>query len=79
MESPETNQTQEARQVSVPSKELLVILSTLQLASSRGAFRPEEFVEIGNAYQALYQFLVGVGVITPPQPAPDVTPGTASG
>ena len=70
---------QETRQISVPSKELLVILSSLQLASTRGAFRPEEFVEIGTAYQALYQFLVGVGVINKPQPEPDVTPGTASG
>jgi hypothetical protein len=71
MESPEINQTQEDRQISVPSKELVVILSTLQLASRRGVFRPEEFVEIGNAYQALYQFLVDIGVITPSNTASD--------
>lgn len=58
--------TTESKQVQVPSKELLTILSSMQLASSRGAFRPEEFTEIGSAYQALYAFLVDLNVITPP-------------
>lgn len=62
-------ETQPTKQVNVPSKDLLVILSSLQLASSRGAFRPEEFVEIGTAYQSLYQFLMELGVVAPPQPA----------
>lgn len=53
----------ESKQVQVPSKELLTILSSMQLASSRGAFRPEEFTEIGSAYQALYAFLVDLNVI----------------
>lgn len=64
-----TQDTQQT-QVVVPSKELLTILSTLQIASSRGAFRPEEFVEIGSAYQKLYEFLVDLKVITPPSSAP---------
>jgi hypothetical protein len=55
----------ESKQVQVPSKELLTILSSMQLASSRGAFRPEEFTEIGSAYQALYAFLVDLNVIAP--------------
>lgn len=58
-----------SKQIQVPAKELLTILSSMQLASSRGAFRPEEFVEIGDAYQKLYAFLVDLNVITPPQPA----------
>jgi len=57
--------TTESKQVQVPSKELLTILSSMQLASSRGAFRPEEFTEIGSAYQALYAFLVDLNVIAP--------------
>lgn len=57
------------QQIVVPSKELLTILSTLQIASSRGAFRPEEFVEIGSAYQKIYEFLVELKVITAPNPA----------
>jgi hypothetical protein len=60
------NQT---RQVQVPSKSLLTALSSLQLASSRGAFRPEEFVEIGTAYQELYAFLTDLGVLAPPKAA----------
>ncbi len=64
-----TQDTQQT-QVVVPSKELLTILSTLQIASSRGAFRPEEFVEIGSAYQKLYEFLVSLKVITPQSSAP---------
>jgi hypothetical protein len=60
--------TDETKSVQVPSKELLTILSSIQLASSRGAFRPEEFTEIGSAYQALYAFLVELNVISPPTP-----------
>jgi len=60
--------TDETKSVQVPSKELLTILSSIQLASSRGAFRPEEFTEIGSAYQALYSFLVELNVISPPTP-----------
>jgi hypothetical protein len=63
----------ESKQVQVPSKELLTILSSMQLASSRGAFRPEEFTEIGSAYQALYAFLVDLNVIAP-APAATETP-----
>lgn len=73
------NQDTQAKQVSVPSKELLTILSVIQLASNRGAFKPEEFVEIGAAYQSLYQFLADIGVIAPPASNSEQTPGTASG
>lgn len=75
------NQESQARQISVPSKELISILGALQLASTRGAYRPEEFVEIGSAYQSLYQFLTDIGAIAPPTPAtePAQQPGTASG
>jgi hypothetical protein len=62
-----TTDNQETKQIVVPSKELLTALSSIQLASSRGAYRPEEFTEIGTAYQKLYQFLVDLNVITPPQ------------
>lgn len=54
------------KEVQIPAQELLTLLSLIQLASSRGAFRPEEFVEIGNAYQKLYSFLVDLNVITVP-------------
>lgn len=74
----------QSKQVVVPTQELLTILGTLQLASTRGAFRPEEYVQIGSAYQKLYEFLASLGAITPPQTTPPEPtageqPGTASG
>lgn len=72
----------QAKQVTVPTQDLLTILSALQLVSSRGAIRPEEFVQIGTAYQNLYQFLVDLGAITPTQTKTDAPvadqPGNAS-
>jgi hypothetical protein len=56
------------KQVQIPTQELLTVLSLIQLASSRGAFRPEEFIEIGTAYQKLYSFLIELNVITVPPP-----------
>jgi|APFre7841882793_1041355.scaffolds.fasta_scaffold20037_3 hypothetical protein len=53
----------QARQVVVPTQELLSVLSSIQLASSRGSFRPEEFVEIGTAYQKIFEFLTDLGAI----------------
>lgn len=71
------------KQIVVPAQDLVSILGALQLASSRGAFRPEEFTQIGTAYQNLYQFLTDLGAITAPQTPPEETPadqpGSASG
>lgn len=60
-------ETTQQKEVQIPAQELLTVLSLVQLASSRGAFRPEEFVEIGTAYQKLYSFLVDLNVITVPK------------
>ena len=49
------------------SQDLIVVLEALQLASSRGAFKIEEFKTIGETYTRLYTFLVASGVITPQQ------------
>ena len=52
------------------SQDLIVVLEALQLASSRGAFKIEEFKTIGETYTRLYTFLTASGVIKPQQPAP---------
>lgn len=65
--------TTDQKQVQVPSKELLSLLSIIQLASNRGAFRPEEFVEIGSAYNKLYEFLVDLNVLAAPSPSAEQT------
>lgn len=64
----------QSRQVVVPTQELLSILSSIQLVSSRGAFRPEEFVEVGTAYQKIYDFLTDLGAINQPKVANQVAP-----
>ena len=61
-----TTDATQPREVQIPAQELLTLLSSIQLASSRGAFRPEEFVDIGKAYQQIYSFLLDLNVITAP-------------
>lgn len=53
-------------EIQVPSAEILTLLSSIQLASSRGAFRPEEFASIGSAYEKLLSFLTDIGVLKNP-------------
>jgi len=57
------------------SQDLIVVLEALQLASSRAAFKIEEFKTIGETYTRLYTFLIASGVITPQQPAPQSEDG----
>ena len=54
---------QKSKEIEIPANEILTLLSTVQLASSRGAFRPEEFKNIGTAYERLFSFLSALGVI----------------
>lgn len=54
------------KDVSIPAKELVTLLGIIQLVSSRGVFRPEEFVDVGNAYNKLYEFLADLNVINKP-------------
>ena len=54
------------KDVNIPAKELVTLLGIIQLVSSRGGFRPEEFVDVGNAYNKLYDFLVELNVINRP-------------
>lgn len=61
----EENQNQSAP---LQVQDLVVALEAIQLASSRGAFKVEEFTTVGQAYSNLYNFLVASGVVTPQQP-----------
>ena len=56
----------EENQIQTPPlqvQDLVVALEAIQLASSRGAFKVEEFTAVGQAYKNLYDFLVASGVI----------------
>lgn len=49
------------------------MLESLQLASSRGAFRPEEFTVIGGSYERIFTFLEAAGAVTRPAPPAEQT------
>jgi hypothetical protein len=55
-----------AKDVQLQLADLVSVLSTLQLAASRGAFRPEEFTEIGGVYSRLFEFLESTGAVSRP-------------
>ena len=62
----------EENQIQTPPlqvQDLIVALEAIQLASSRGAFKVEEFTAVGQAYKNLYDFLVASGVVSTEQPA----------
>ena len=54
---------EQTKEVSIPTKELLTILGIIQLVNSRGGFKPEEFVDVGAAYNKIYEFLVDLNVL----------------
>lgn len=47
--------------------DLVFVLQTFQIASSRGAFKPEEFSAIGGCYERLFAFLEANGAVNKPQ------------
>lgn len=62
-------QTQENPQVQLNLSDLVIVLETMNLASSRGAFKPDEFATIGPCYDRIFNFLLASGVIKPQQSA----------
>jgi len=49
--------------------DLLVCVQLIQLASTRGAFKAEEFTQIGAVYDRLVVFLRDSGAIQPAAPS----------
>lgn len=62
----EENQVTGTKDVQLQLADLVSILSTIQLAASRGAFRPEEFTELGGIYSRLFAFLESTGAVSRP-------------
>lgn len=54
--------------------DLVFVLQAFQLASSRGAFRPEEFSAIGGCYERLFAFLEANGAVNKPAEQPAEAP-----
>lgn len=64
-----SEQTPEQPQVQLNLSDLVIVLETMNLASSRGAFKPEEFTTIGPCYERIFNFLVASGIIQPQKSA----------
>lgn len=49
--------------------DLLLCAQTIQVASTRGAFKPEEFTQVGGLYERLVAFLNESGALQRPADA----------
>lgn len=58
--------TTEQVQLQLQLQDLLSAVQIIQLASSRGAFRAEEFTLVGGVYERIASFLQSSGALTPP-------------
>jgi len=68
-----TTDTSAQQQAQLQLSDILLAAQIIQLASSRGAFKVEEFTQIGGTYERLVNFLQASGAITPAA-APTETP-----
>jgi hypothetical protein len=50
--------------------DLLLTAQLIQICSTRGAFKPEEFTQVGGLYERLVAFLQASGALTPPAEQP---------
>ena len=55
----------EAPVVQLQLQDILAAAQIIQLASSRGAFRTEEFTQVGSVYERLVGFLQASGALQP--------------
>ncbi len=58
-------------QVNLQLSDLVATLEIFQLASNRGAFKPEEFTTVGGVYERLYAFLESAGAVQRSSPGTD--------
>lgn len=67
-----TNTVNEPDNKEAPSltlNDLVIVLQIVQLATSRGALKPEELSTVGNLYDKLVAFLESTGAISRTDPA----------
>lgn len=58
-----SEQTQDQTPVQLQISDLLLAAQVIQLASQRGAIKPEEFTQIGTLYERLVKFLQQSGAL----------------
>lgn len=66
---------QDQAQVQLQLEDLIRALEIINLASTRGAFKPDEFTLIGGVYDRIFAFLSASGAIQRPQAAEEQQEG----
>ena len=61
--------------VQLQLQDILAAAQCIQLASSRGAFKAEEFTQVGGVYERLVGFLQASGALQPAEPAGETPAG----
>lgn len=62
--------TEQAPAVQLQLQDLMLAAQVIQLASARGAIKPEEMTQVGGLYERLVTFLQASGAIKPAQEEP---------
>jgi hypothetical protein len=57
-------------QLNLSLADITLALQIIQVASARGAFKPEEYTEIGGCYDRIFKFLEASGAIKRTDVAP---------
>ena len=74
------DQTQD--QINLSLGDITLALQIIQVAASRGVFKPEEYSEIGGCYDRIFKFLEASGAIQrteqEAEPAPQPTAESAA-
>lgn len=63
----------DAQQTQLQLSDILLTAQVIQLASTRGAFRAEEFTQVGSLYDRLVAFLKASGALQPAKSEGDAT------
>lgn len=75
MSEPQTTpQTTPPEQVTLTLEDLNSVLQIIDVATTRGAFRPKEFTAVGTVYEKISNFL---GQVKDSAPAADAAPADA--
>ena len=61
----DTTDTTASANVSLSLQDLLLTAQALQIAAQRGAFKAEEFSQVGKVFDHLVAFLTSSGALTP--------------
>lgn len=64
-----------AQPVQLQLQDILAAAQCIQLASSRGAFKTEEFTQVGGVYERLVGFLQASGALQPAESAGETPAG----